>query len=77
MVIVKADKDSCEKMPSEKLLADMEVQRKAANADVMLAGRPALQFEGQRVRFSGSQRTVTDGLLRKRRSSSPGSGCGK
>ena len=64
MVIVKADEDS-EKgvMPSEQILAAMgNYNEELVEAGVMLDGdglRPS--SHGVRVRFSGDQRTVTDG----------------
>ena len=64
MVIVKATRESeAGVMPSEKLLADMgKFNEELAKAVVMLAGE-GLQpsSKGARVRFSGNQRTVTDG----------------
>jgi hypothetical protein len=64
MVIVKASKTSeAGVMPSETLLAEMgQYNEQLVNAGIMLAGeglRPS--SEGKRIRFSGSQRTVTDG----------------
>jgi len=64
MVIVKASKDS-EKgtMPSAELLAAMgKYNGELKNAGILLACaglKPTSQ--GKRVRFSGTQRTVTDG----------------
>ena len=64
MIIVKASKDSeAGVMPSEKLLAEMgQFNEELAKAGVLLAAE-GLQAssKGARVRFSGSQRTVTDG----------------
>jgi hypothetical protein len=64
MVIVKADKQSeAGVLPSEKELAEMtKFNEDLAKAGVMLAGE-GLQAssKGARVKFSGSQRTVTDG----------------
>lgn len=64
MVIVKATKNSeAGIMPSEQLLADMgKYNEELVNAGVMLAGE-GLQSsaKGARVKFSGSQRIVTDG----------------
>jgi len=64
MVIVKATKDSeAGVMPSEKLLTDMgEYNEELAKAGVMLTGdglHPS--SKGARVKFSGSNRTVTHG----------------
>ena len=64
MIIVKASKDSeAGVMPSEKLLAEMgKFNEELARAGVLLAGE-GLQAssKGARVKFSGTQRTVTDG----------------
>jgi hypothetical protein len=64
MVIVKADKDSeAGVMPSEQLLTEMgKYNEELVKAGVMLAGE-GLQpsSKGVRVKFSGKQRTVTDG----------------
>lgn len=64
MVVVKATKDSeAGMMPSEKLLTEMShFNEELVRAGVMLAGqglRPS--SKGVRVRFSGKNRTVTDG----------------
>ena len=64
MVIVKADEDSENGvMPSQQLLADMgKYNEELVDAGIMLDGdglRPSSQ--GVRVRFSGDERTVTDG----------------
>lgn len=64
MVIVKATSDSeAGKMPSTELLAAMgNFNEELVKAGVMLAGEglhPSVK--GKRVRFSGEQRTVTDG----------------
>ena len=64
MVIVKADEDSENGvMPSQQLLADMgKYNEELVDAGIMLDGdglRPSSQ--GVRVRFSGAERTVTDG----------------
>lgn len=64
MVIVKADKDSeAGAMPSEKLLAEMgDYNEELAKAGVMVAGEGLHpSSKGARVRFSGSNRIVTDG----------------
>jgi hypothetical protein len=64
MVIVKASEESeAGVMPSEQLLADMGKYNEAlANAGVMLAGEGLHpSSRGVRVKFSGKQRTVTDG----------------
>jgi hypothetical protein len=64
IVIVKASRESeAGQMPSQELLAQMgKYNEELANAGVMVAGE-GLQAssKGKRVRFSGSQRTVTDG----------------
>ncbi|HEY4612842.1 MAG TPA: YciI family protein [Bacteroidota bacterium] len=64
MIIVKADKNSeAGVLPSEKLLAEMTAyNEQLAKAGIMLAGE-GLQTssKGARVKFSGTQRTVTDG----------------
>ncbi|MBP0639142.1 YciI family protein [Cupriavidus sp. AcVe19-6a] len=64
MVIVKATSDSeAGKMPSTELLAAMgNFNEELVKAGVMLAGEglhPSVK--GKRVRFSGKERTVTDG----------------
>jgi hypothetical protein len=64
MVIVKATKDSeAGLMPSEEMLAAMgRFNEELVQAGVMLAGEGlAPSAKGKRVRFSGAQRTVTDG----------------
>jgi hypothetical protein len=64
MVIVKADKDSeAGVLPDQKLLTEMgKFNEELAKAGVMLAGE-GLQAssKGARVKFSGKNRTVTDG----------------
>jgi len=64
MIIVKATKNSeAGVLPDEKLLAAMmKYNEELMKAGVMLAGE-GLQpsSKGARVKFSGSQRTVTDG----------------
>jgi hypothetical protein len=64
MVIVKANKESeAGQMPSEQILTDMgKFNEELVKAGIMLAGE-GLQpsSKGKRVRFSGAQRTVTDG----------------
>ena len=64
MIIVKASKDlEAGIMPSQKLLTDMgKFNEELAKAGVLLAAE-GLQAssKGARVKFSGSQRTVTDG----------------
>jgi hypothetical protein len=64
MVIVKADKDSeAGVLPDKKLLTEMgKYNEELAKAGVMLAGE-GLQpsSKGARVKFSGKQRSVTDG----------------
>jgi hypothetical protein len=64
MVIVKASKESeAGQMPTQELLAQMgKYNEELANAGVMVAGEGLHPTsKGKRVRFSGSQRTVTDG----------------
>lgn len=64
MVIVKATKDSeAGVMPSEKLLAAMGAyNEELVQAGVMLAGEGLHpSSKGVRMRFSGANRTVTDG----------------
>jgi hypothetical protein len=64
MVLVKADKNSeAGILPSQELLTEMgKFNEELAKAGVLLAGE-GLQpsSKGARVRFSGKQRTVTDG----------------
>jgi hypothetical protein len=64
MVIIKADSDSeAGVMPSEQLLTEMgRFNEELVEAGIMLAGdglHPS--SKGKRVRFSGKNRTVTDG----------------
>jgi hypothetical protein len=64
MVIIKADPDSeAGVMPSEQLLTEMgRFNEELVEAGIMLAGdglHPS--SKGKRVRFSGKNRTVTDG----------------
>jgi hypothetical protein len=64
MVIVKASRESeAGEMPSHEMLAAMgKYNEELANAGVMVAGEGLHPTsKGKRVRFSGSQRTVTDG----------------
>jgi hypothetical protein len=64
MVIVKASKESENgQMPDEKILTDMgKFNEQLTNAGVMLAGEGLHPTsKGKRVRFSGANRTVTDG----------------
>jgi hypothetical protein len=64
MVIVKANKDSeAGVMPNKKMLADMgKFNEELVKAGVMLAGEGLHPTsKGKRVKFSGQQRTVTDG----------------
>ena len=64
MVLIKADQDSeAGVMPSEQLLTEMGAFNEAlVKAGLMLAGEGLKPSSaGVRVRFSGSQRTVTDG----------------
>ena len=64
MVIVKASKESeAGVLPDAKILADMgKFNEELAKAGVMLAGEGlAPSSKGARIKFSGSQRTVTDG----------------
>jgi hypothetical protein len=64
MVIVKANKDSeAGILPSEQMLAEMgKYNEELARAGVLLSGE-GLQAssKGARVRFAGTDRTVTDG----------------
>jgi hypothetical protein len=64
MVLLKADKNTeAGVMPSEKLLTDMgKYNEELVKAGVMLSGE-GLQpsSKGARVKFSGNQRSVTDG----------------
>jgi hypothetical protein len=64
MILVKATKDSeAGVMPTERLLTEMgKYNEELSKAGILLAGEglhPSAR--GARVRFSGSQRTVTDG----------------
>jgi hypothetical protein len=64
MVLVKATRDSeAGRLPTAELLAAMgQFNQSLIKAGILLAGeglRPS--SEGKRVRFSGAQRTVTDG----------------
>jgi hypothetical protein len=64
MIIVKATKDSeAGVMPDEKLLTEMgKYNEELVRAGIMLAGEGLHpSSKGARVRFSGAQRTVTDG----------------
>ncbi|HYO30277.1 MAG TPA: YciI family protein, partial [Thermomicrobiales bacterium] len=64
MVLVKANQDSeAGVMPGEQLLTEMGAyNEELVTAGVMLAGEGLKPSSaGARVRFSGSQRTVTDG----------------
>jgi hypothetical protein len=64
MVLVPGDKDSeAGKMPSEELLGKMmKFNEELVKAGVMLAGDGLTPTsKAKRVRFSGAQRTVTDG----------------
>ncbi|MDP9000265.1 MAG: YciI family protein [Myxococcota bacterium] len=64
MVFVPADKDSeAGKMPTQELMARMmKYNEELVKAGVMLAGDGLTPTsKAKRVRFSGSQRTVTDG----------------
>jgi len=64
MVIVKASKESeAGQMPSEKILSDMgKYNEELVKAGVMLAGEGLHpSSRGKRMRFSGADRTVTDG----------------
>jgi hypothetical protein len=64
MVIVKASKESeAGQMPTQDLLAQMgKYNEELANAGVMVAGEGLHpSSKGKRVRYSGAQRTVTDG----------------
>jgi hypothetical protein len=64
MILIKADPNSeAGEMPSEQLLAEMGAyNEELVNAGVMLAGEGLHpSSKGARVRFSGDNRTVTDG----------------
>jgi hypothetical protein len=64
MVFVKASKESeAGQMPSQKILADMgKFNEELVNAGIMQAGEGLHpSSKGKRVRFSGAERTVTDG----------------
>ena len=64
MVIVKASKESeAGQMPSEKILTDMgKYNEELVKAGIMQAGEGLHpSSKGKRVRFSGAERTVTDG----------------
>ena len=64
MVIVKATEDSeAGVMPSEEILTEMgKFNEELAKAGVLLAGEGLQPSpKGARVKFSGNQRTVTDG----------------
>jgi hypothetical protein len=64
MILVKADKHSeAGEMPSEQLLTEMGAYNQTlADAGVLLAGEGLHPTsKGTRIKFSGSQRTVTDG----------------
>jgi hypothetical protein len=64
MVIVKANKESeAGQMPSEKILTDMgKYNEELVKAGIMLAGEGLHpSSRGKRVKFSGADRTVTDG----------------
>lgn len=64
MILVKADKDSeAGVLPDEKLLTEMgKFNEQLVKAGVMLAGEGLhASSKGARVKFSGNQRTVTDG----------------
>jgi hypothetical protein len=64
MVIVKADQDSeASVLPNKQILADMtKFNEELVKAGVMLAGEGLhASSKGKRVKFSGKERTVTDG----------------
>ena len=64
LVIVKASPESeAGQMPTESILAEMgKFNEQLVNAGVMLAGEGLTpSSKGKRVRFSGRDRTVTDG----------------
>ena len=64
MVMVKADNDSeAGVMPSQQLMAEMgRFNETLVNAGVLLAGEGLLpSSKGVRIRFSGAQRSVTEG----------------
>src|SRR5882762_4177216 len=64
MIIVKTSKETeAGKLPSKELLTDMgKYNEELVNAGIMQAGEGLHpSSKGKRVRFSGSNRTVTDG----------------
>ena len=64
MVIVKASKESeAGQMPNQKILTDMgKFNEQLVNAGIMQAGEGLHpSSKGKRVKFSGANRTVTDG----------------
>jgi hypothetical protein len=64
MILVKADKNSeAGVLPDQKLLTDMgKYNEELAKAGVLLAGEGLHpSSKGARVKFAGSERTVTDG----------------
>ena len=80
MVLVKATKDSeAGLMPSTELLQAMgRFNEELVKAGIMEAGdglKPSR--EGKRVAFDGPNRSVVDGPLPRRASSSPASGSGR
>ena len=80
MVIAKASKASeAGEMPSAEMFAAMDkFNEELINAGIMLDGTGLTpSSRGARVRFSGSNRTVTDGPFPRRRNSSPGSRSGR
>ena len=80
MVIVKASKESeAGEMPSEKMLTDMgKYNEELVKAGVMQAGEGLHpSSKGKRVRFSGATGRSSTARSPRRKSSSPGSGCGR
>ena len=72
MVIVKASKASeAGEMPSQELLTAM------GNYNLLAGDGLNPSSKGKRVRFSGKDRMVIDGLFTETRKSSPATGCGK
>jgi hypothetical protein len=78
--MVKATKDSeAGVMPSQELVSEMgKFNEQLAQAGLLLAAEGLHpSSKGVRVRFSGRDRTVIDGRLPKRKSSSPATGSGR
>ena len=80
MVFVKASKESeAGVLPSRELLTAMgKFNEELVKAGVMLDGNGLhASSKGKRVKFSGQQRTVTDGPFAKPRNSLPATGSGR